>query len=703
LTQAQLFLNVPLMYLKGAGLARAALLGKELNIFTCFDLLQHYPFRYVDRSAIHTIRDLEISSSNYVQIKARLIAKNVVGLTGSRRLVILARDESGHIDLIWFKGINWLEKNLKLNTEYIIFGKPNTFNGALNIVHPEIELASEKSLSAFTRLQPVYSTTERLKKAGLDSKGLQKLIGQLTGDPSFSVPENVPEAILTNYQLAERTSSFVIIHAPTTPSALEAAIQRLKFEELFLLQIKLLRQKGQRREKSQGYIFNHIGPAFNEFYASRLPFRLTDAQKKVIREIRRDMLTGHQMNRLLQGDVGSGKTIVALLCMLIAIDNGYQTCLMAPTEILAIQHYNTLTTYLGSELVTVALLTGSVKGAGRRKVLQELGTGLIQILVGTHALLEPSVVFNRLGFAVIDEQHRFGVQQRATLWDKGTGLPHILIMTATPIPRTLAMTLYGDLDVSVIDSLPEGRKPVETRHYFENLRLKIFGFLAKQIAVGRQVYVVYPLIEESETLDLLHLTQGFELLERTFPKPAFQISIVHGKMQAAAKDFEMQRFVKGETQIMVATTVIEVGVNVPNATVMVIENAERFGLSTLHQLRGRVGRGTEQSYCILMTGEKISKEAKTRLETMVRTNDGFQIAEADLLIRGMGDLEGLRQSGAADLKIADLSKDQDLLNVARYAAEELLARDPSLIDEENLVLSTYFQSRAEAVAWDKIS
>lgn len=693
----------PLAYLKGLGPAKAELLGKELGLFNFQDLLGHYPFRYLDRTSWQKIGEIE-PDMPFVQVKARLVRKELFAGKGPRRLKAWVSDDTGVLELVWFQAVSFIDKSLRINENYIVFGKPGLFGDSLNMVHPELETQAEHQASLSAFMQPVYSSTERLKKAYLDSKGLQNLCKQVLSFPAFTIPENLPLYIRERFKLVSKETAVRNIHFPKNQTALREATSRLKFEELFFIQLKMLRIKKNRTFKSRGFLFPRVGDVFNNFYSNLLKFELTNAQKRVLKEIRHDCVSGHQMNRLLQGDVGSGKTIVALMSMLIALDNGFQACLMAPTEILARQHLNSITEAMGPAFTGIGLLTGSVKQSQVTLILKDLAEGKLRILIGTHSLIEDRVVFKNLGLVIIDEQHRFGVEQRARLWRKNTLPPHMLVMTATPIPRTLAMTLYGDLDISVIDELPAGRKPIQTLHFFESKRLRLVGFIKEQIALGRQVYIVYPLIEESATLDYLNLLQGFEQLERSFPKPGYQISIVHGKLKAANKEFEMQRFVSGETQIMVATTVIEVGVNIPNASVMVIESAERFGLSTLHQLRGRVGRGGEQSYCILMSGNKLSAESKLRLNTMVRTNDGFEIAETDLKLRGPGNLEGTQQSGVLDLKLADLVADQQILHDARTFVLEILEKDPSLALEENYLLNRFFNSKELAhISWEQIS
>lgn len=700
---ANLSFITPIEYLKGVGPQKADVIKKELLIFTIGDLLQYYPFRYIDRTKFHKIRQLQ-SDMIGAQILGRLVSLQEIGDKRAKRLVGQFRDETGTMELVWFQSIAWLKKGLKVGSAYIIYGKPAEFNGNISITHPEMELYSkgENKIGNMT-MQPVYSSTEKLKKFNLDTKGIQKLQQTALETIYNTLEESLPPYILEQHQLLDYKKAILAIHFPQNVNDLNAAIKRLKFEELFFIQLRLLRNKQLNTQKYKGHIFGQVGEKFNTFYSSKLPFPLTNAQKRVIKEIRLDTHTGAQMNRLVQGDVGSGKTVVALMSMLLAIDNGYQACMMAPTEILATQHYHGLKELLGEDICNVKLLTGSTSTKERRIIHQELEEGTLDILIGTHALIEDKVKFKNIGFVVIDEQHRFGVEQRAKLWRKNIIPPHMLVMTATPIPRTLAMTMYGDLDISVIDELPAGRKPIKTVHFFENQRLRVFGFMREEIAKGRQVYIVYPLIKESEKMDLLNLESGLESLQKEFPLPQYKISIVHGKMPVKDKDFEMQRFVKGETQIMVATTVIEVGVNVPNASVMVIENAERFGLSQLHQLRGRVGRGAEQSFCVLMSSNKLSKEGRTRLETMVQTNDGFEIAEVDLQLRGPGDISGTQQSGILEMKIADLAKDQQILSTARQLVIQIFKEDPNLALAKNELLVQYLHQRSPGISWDKIS
>ncbi|TDS08423.1 ATP-dependent DNA helicase RecG [Sphingobacterium paludis] len=700
---ADLSVITPIEYLKGVGPQKADVLKKELQVFTIGDLLQHYPFRYIDRTKFHKLREIHPDMVG-AQVLGRLTSLQEVGEKRARRLVGQFRDDTGSIELVWFQSITWLQKSLKVGAAYICYGKPSEFNGQISITHPEMELysAQEKKIGNLT-MQPVYSSTEKLKKFNLDSKGIQKLQQAALEIVFRSLRDTMPDYLLEKHRLMPYPQALLAIHFPQHVDELNAAIRRLKFEELFFIQLRLLRNKQLNTQKYRGHRFDQVGEKFNTFFNERLPFPLTNAQKRVVKEIRLDTNTGAQMNRLVQGDVGSGKTVVALMAMLLAIDNGYQACMMAPTEILAQQHYTGLSSLLGEDLCRVKLLTGSTPAKERRRIHQDLEDGSLDILIGTHALIEDKVKFKNIGFVVIDEQHRFGVEQRAKLWRKNAIPPHMLVMTATPIPRTLAMTMYGDLDISIIDELPAGRKPIKTVHFFENQRLRVFGFMRDEIAKGRQVYVVYPLIKESEKMDLLFLEAGLENLQREFPLPAYKISIVHGKMPVKDKDFEMQRFVKGETQIMVATTVIEVGVNVPNASVMIIENSERFGLSQLHQLRGRVGRGAEQSFCILMSGNKLSKEGRKRLETMVRTVDGFEIAEVDLQLRGPGDISGTQQSGILEMKIANLASDQAILTEARNSVIEIFKQDPSLTQEENKLLVSYLAQRGPNISWDKIS
>jgi ATP-dependent DNA helicase RecG len=700
---ADFSLETPIAYLKGVGPQRAELLSKELGISTFQDLLYHFPFRYIDRTRFYKVNEID-PVSNSVQVLGRLIKLTSVGEGRKRRLVGQLKDETGIVELIWFQSVQWLEKNLAVGSVYIVFGKASLFNNQLSISHPEMELYEARAKNKGNQhLQPVYSSTEKLKRLSLDSKGIQRLVLNLLDSIYQSIPESLPHYIREKYKLILLREALGAIHFPSDESALNLAVNRLKFDELFFLQLKILKTKAVNQQKFKGAQFLNVGDCFNNFYQNKLPFSLTNAQKRVLKEIRRDTVSGAQMNRLLQGDVGSGKTVVALMSMLLAVDNGYQACMMAPTEILARQHFQGIKELLGDGVCSIRILTGSTRQKERKEIHEYLLNGQLNILVGTHALLEDIVQFQKLGLAVIDEQHRFGVEQRAKLWRKSFIPPHMLVMTATPIPRTLAMTLYGDLDISVIDELPAGRKPINTVHLFESSRLRMFGLMRQEIEKGRQVYVVYPLIEESEKLDLLYLEAGIDTLTREFPRPKYQLSIVHGRLTPKEKESEMKRFVNGETQIMVATTVIEVGVNVPNASVMVIENSERFGLSQLHQLRGRVGRGAEQSYCILMSTNKLSREGKIRLDTMVRTTDGFEIAETDLQLRGPGDIGGTQQSGVLDLKLANLATDQQLLLAVRNEVITIFERDPELKNEENILLKSYLNQKTIGIAWEKIS
>ena len=688
-------------YLQGVGPQRATMLNKELNIFSLRDLLYYFPYKYVDRSRLYYIHEID-GNMPYIQLKGQILSFETMGEGRQRRLVAHFSDGTGVIDLVWFQGIKYLMGKYKAHEEYIVFGKPTVFNGRINVAHPDIDPAKDLSLSGMG-LQPYYNTTEKMKRSGLNSHAFGKLVANAFALLQGTMPETLSRKIMENHHLVSLDEALRNIHFPQNPEKLRKAQYRLKFEELFYIQLNILRYAKDRQRKFRGLYFERVGEIFNTFYSQNLPFQLTGAQKRVIKEIRKDMGSGRQMNRLLQGDVGSGKTLVALMSMLIALDNGYQACMMAPTEILAAQHYETVKQLLFGMGVRVELLMGSVKGKKRDEILKGLLTGEVQILVGTHAVLEDTVNFSSLGMVVIDEQHRFGVAQRAKLWAKNTNPPHVLVMTATPIPRTLAMTLYGDLDVSVIDELPPGRKPIQTIHQFDNRRPSLYAGIRKQIGEGRQIYIVYPLIKESEKMDIKNLEEGYEQICAEFPE--CNVCKVHGQMKPSEKDAEMQRFVNGEAQIMVATTVIEVGVNVPNASVMVIENAERFGLSQLHQLRGRVGRGADQSYCILVTSYKLAEETRKRLEIMVQTCDGFEIAEADLKLRGPGDLEGTQQSGVAfDLKIADIARDGQLLQYVREVASDILEKDPMGVLPENEVLWKQLQAlRKTNVNWAAIS
>ncbi|MCD8740708.1 ATP-dependent DNA helicase RecG [Mucilaginibacter roseus] len=696
--------ETPIEYLKGVGPARAEVLKKELAIFTYADLLRHFPYKYIDRTRFYKVKDIH-PEMPYVQVIVRLLRKEIIGEKRAKRLVVQAQDDTGQIELVWFQGVTWVEKSLRVGKAYIIFGKPGMFNGRPQMSHPEMEQYSPQAIKrqGNLTLQPAYNSTEKLKQFSLDSKGIQKLTTILIEEYARYLQENLPQYIINKYRLMDRREAYRQMHFPDDANKLNEAQHRLKFEELFFLQYKLLKNKLYRTQKFKGNIFDKVGHYFNGFYNDKLPFPLTNAQKRVLKEIRIDTQRGVQMNRLLQGDVGSGKTVVALMSILIAIDNGFQACMMAPTEILASQHYQTVKSLVGDDFVEVALLTGSTPKKQRKIIHERLLSGELKILIGTHALIEDAVQYKNLGFVVIDEQHRFGVEQRSKLWRKNVVPPHVLVMTATPIPRTLAMTMYGDLDVSVIDELPAGRKPIETVHFYESQRLRMFGMMREEIAKGRQIYVVYPLIKESEKLDLKNLEEGIETMRREFPLPKYQISIVHGKIPAAVKEEEMQRFINAQTQIMVATTVIEVGVNVPNASVMIIENAERFGLSQLHQLRGRVGRGAEQSYCILMSSNKLSNDGRIRLDTMVKTNNGFEISEIDLQLRGPGNIEGTQQSGVLDLKVANLATDQELLMQVRKCVEDIFEKDPQLTHPENQILHQASQSKNAGLSWDKIS
>ncbi|ADQ80521.1 ATP-dependent DNA helicase RecG [Paludibacter propionicigenes WB4] len=689
-------------FLPGVGPKKADLLNKELGIRSAEDLLRHYPYKYVDRSRFYYLHEIS-EDMPFIQVKGQIIRFEKVGEGPTQRLTAIFTDGRETIELVWFKGVKYVIDKYKTGVQYVVFGKPSPFNGRFNIVHPEIELVSQLPPPEQMGLQPFYNTSEKMKNSFLNSKMLQKIIFPVIQSIKPGIPDTLPAYLLQKFALMNLTESLVNVHFPKNANALNKARQRLKFEELFYIQLNILQQTKWRDQHFKGFVFGQIGHYFNTFFKDFLPFELTGAQKRVLREIRIDVASGRQMNRLLQGDVGSGKTLVALMAMLMAVDNGFQACIMAPTEILATQHFASLTEFLGDMGVSVALLTGSTRPKARVELHEKLRSGELNILIGTHALIEDTVQFSNLGLVVIDEQHRFGVEQRARLWRKNVQPPHILVMTATPIPRTLAMTLYGDLSVSVIDELPPGRKPIQTYHYYENKRQGLNQFIAKQVEAGRQIYIVYPLIQESEKIDLQNLETGYEYMREVFP--TYTISKVHGKLKPAEKDHEMQKFVTGQTQIMVATTVIEVGVNVPNASVMVIESAQRFGLSQLHQLRGRVGRGAEQSFCILLTDYKLASDTRKRMEIMVRTNDGFEISEADLKLRGPGDLEGTQQSGLPfDLKIANLAQDGKMLEIARNAAMEILEDDPQLIKTENRVLATQLRKmKTNTLNWGSIS
>jgi ATP-dependent DNA helicase RecG len=698
------FLETDIKYLPGVGPKRAELLNKELNIFTFYDLLYYFPYKHIDRTRFYKISELD-PDLPYVQVKGMIKGYYTEGYRAGKRLVADFGDDTGTIKLVWFKGSKWITGNYVPGVEYIVFGKPGVFNGMINIIHPEIEASGKVAERMSSALQAQYSTTEKLKNHFLTSKAVSKLMGNLFRQMTFTLPETLPAGIVSKYKLMGLHQSLQKIHFPSDPGELERARYRLKFEELFYIQLNLIRYKNKRLQKFKGFVFSSVGENFNNFYFNNLPFSLTDAQKKVMKEIRKDLGSGKQMNRLLQGDVGSGKTLVALMSMLIAIDNGYQTCIMAPTEILAGQHYETILKMLEGINVKIRLLTGSSKRSLRKDISESLLDKSLNILIGTHALIEENVKFANLGLVIIDEQHRFGVEQRARLWEKSLNPPHVLVMTATPIPRTLAMTLYGDLDVSVINELPPGRVPIKTMHFFDSERNKVFGFLRRQIAEGRQIYIVYPLIKESETMDYKDLEDGWDTISREFQPPKYCISVVHGRMTPAIKEESMRLFRDGYAHILIATTVIEVGVDIPNATVMVIESAERFGLSQLHQLRGRVGRGADQSYCILMSSQKLSKEAARRIEVMISTNDGFEIAETDLQLRGPGDIEGTMQSGIPfDLKISDLSKDGQLIEYVRNIAEDILNKDPLLEQNQNLILSAGLKGLfSKRQSWSNIS
>jgi ATP-dependent DNA helicase RecG len=698
------FLDTNITYLQGVGPKRAELLNKELSIFTFRDLLYYFPYKYIDRTRFYKIAELD-PDLPFVQIRGIIKGYTTEGHGNSKRLIADFQDDTGTIKLVWFKGGKWITGSFSPGVEFIVFGKPGVFNGIINIIHPEIEAADKMAERLNSALQAQYSTTEKLKNQFVSSKTISKLLGNMLKQIKVRLPETLPGYVVTQYKLMELHEALHKIHFPANPDELEKARHRLKFEELFYIQLNLLRFKSKRNLKLRGFVFSIVGDNFNNFYFKNLTFNLKDAQKRVMKEIRKDLGSGKQMNRLLQGDVGSGKTLVALMSMLIAIDNGYQTCIMAPTEILANQHYQSITKLLEGIDIKIRLLTGSSKKSSRKSIAESLLDRSLNILIGTHALLEENVQFANLGLVIIDEQHRFGVAQRARLWQKNLNPPHILVMTATPIPRTLAMTLYGDLDVSVIDELPPGRVPIKTMHFTDSERNKVFGFIRNQIAQQRQIYIVYPLIKESETMDYKDLEDGWDTISRSFPAPKYCISIVHGKMTPSNKETSMKLFKDGVAHILIATTVIEVGVDIPNATVMVIESAERFGLSQLHQLRGRVGRGADQSYCILMSSDKLSREAAKRIEVMINTSDGFEIAETDLQLRGPGDIEGTLQSGIPfDLKIADLGKDGQLIEYVRHIAEEIINLDPILENDQNLIFRSELKRLfSQRQSWSNIS
>ncbi len=697
-----MFLSTPIEYLKGIGPARGELLKKELQIFTFNDLLFHFPYRHIDRSKVYKVKDLR-PDMPYVQVKGCLYNLRTLGTKGGQRLVAELKDDTGTLELVWFQGHKWIKESIKANKEYLVFGKPNEFNGTINIVHPNLDDPEDAAIKKYLHIMPMYNCTEKMKARGVDSKTIMKWVNTLLLNPAFDIEESLSENIKASNGLMDRKAALFTIHFPANPAELAKASHRLKFEEFFFIQLKLLRYKVKRHQLFNGIKLENIGELFNTFYHSCLPFELTNAQKRVIKEIRADVKRGIQMNRLVQGDVGSGKTVVALMSMLMTIDNGYQACMMAPTEILATQHFETIHQLTKTLPVKVQLLMGSTPAREKKKIYLQLENGEIDLLIGTHALIENKVNFKNLGMAIVDEQHRFGVEQRARLWQKNTYPPHVLVMTATPIPRTLAMTLYGDLDTSVIDELPAGRKPIQTLMRYDSSRLAVYGFMKNEIQKGRQIYIVYPLIEESEKLDYKNLVEGYEIICKEFPEPTYNVSILHGRLKTAEKEFEMNRFIRGETNIMVATTVIEVGVNVPNASVMIVESAQKFGLSQLHQLRGRVGRGADQSYCILMSDIKKSAEAKQRLNTMVETTDGFKIAEADLKLRGPGELEGTAQSGILDLKIGDLAKDTAILALARTVAEEVLSKDPEFKLAENRAMAKFDALYRKTAKWGRIS
>ncbi len=695
-------LQTKIEYLKGVGPKRAELLNKELGVYTFQDLLDYFPFRYIDRSQIHKVNQIT-DDTVYYQLVGTVSNMQSFGAPRVTRITATFTDDTGSIELVWFKGLKWIKNRFIPGKKYLIFGRASIFNNRFNFTHPDVEDYDPNDAVVGEALQGVYNTTEKMKNAGLGTKQLAKIIKTCVLQVWNMIPEVLPESLILHDKLMTRREAYYKIHLPSNSRDIQLSTMRLKYEEHFFFQLRLLIHKKDRQINTRSVVFQQVGDYFNTFYKEHLPFPLTNAQKRVIKEIRADLKSGHQMNRLLQGDVGSGKTIVALMIMLLALDNGYQAALMAPTEILATQHLETLRAQLEGMNVHFALLTGSTKSSERKQILADLASGDLQIIIGTHALIEDTVVFKNLGLCIIDEQHRFGVAQRASFWDKTSFPPHTLVMTATPIPRTLAMTQYGDLDVSKIDELPPGRKPVKTVHVFQEQRLAIIGFMKKQIAEGHQIYVVYPLIKESEKMDLINLQEGFEAMIRDFPEPDYHISMVHGQMKAEDKDWEMQRFVRGETHIMIATTVIEVGVNVPNASVMIIENANRFGLSQLHQLRGRVGRGAEQSYCVLITDHKITGEGKKRMETMVRTNDGFEIAEADLQLRGPGETQGTRQSGMIEMKIGDFQYDEPIIRHTRKMANLLLDADPTLSKPEHYATKQYFTQQFERdFDWSRI-
>lgn len=696
-------LSSPIEYLKGVGPQRADLLKKELNIFSFNDLLNHFPYRHIDKTKVNLVSEIT-PQTEYIQVAGVLVSFEIVGQKKGRRAVGQFKDKSGFLELTWFQGLSWIQKTLRVGESYLVYGRTSFYQGRPQIIHPEIELLTEGKQDGKNYLEPIYPTTEKLKTKGLGGRQIAKLTKTLIDLlHAKDIPENLPENILSQLKLNDRFDSYRQIHFPQNVAKYDQSVKRLKFEELFYAQLSTIMLRNNRHRFSKGVVFDKVGDLFNSFYKKYLPFELTEAQKRVIKEIRLDTGKGKQMNRLLQGDVGSGKTIVAVMVMLLAVDNGYQCCLMAPTEILAQQHFNTISKLLEKLPVSVKLLTGSTKTALRKKILQELSEGELNILVGTHAVIEESVQFKRLGLVIIDEQHRFGVEQRARLWEKASPAPHILVMTATPIPRTLAMTAYGDLDYSVIDELPPGRQPIVTVHRYESNRSRVMDFLRAEIDKGRQAYIIFPLIEESAKMDYENLMKGYENVKAYFPEPKYWISMVHGRQPAQQKETNMRRFVDGDTHIMVSTTVIEVGVDVPNATVMIIESAEKFGLSQLHQLRGRVGRGAEKSYCIFLTNIQLSNDAKERIKTMTSTNNGFIIAEKDLELRGPGDIEGTRQSGMLNFKLASIVKDRQLLEAAKSMATEILEKDPDIVSAENLQIKKYLQQQKGKRIWSIIS
>ena len=697
------FLHTPIDYLKGVGPNRSKLFKKELKIFTYQDLLSFFPYRYVDKTKYHKIDEINNTKSE-IQLIGKIVDLYESGSPRKRRLMAKLKDDTGFIELVWFKSHKWIKESLILNKNYIIYGKPNMFNGIYNIPHPELELYKKENLKYRSSLDPVYPSTENLIKRGITNKVIRDIVKELLLKTKSKFVESLPKYIIKEYKLLDKNSAIINIHLPKSNQFLSKAIKRLKFEELFYLQLQLIKKNISRKEKIKGFRFKKVGNTFNSFYNNHLNFSLTNAQKRVLKEIRRDLGSNAQMNRLLQGDVGSGKTIIAFMTTLIAIDNNFQACIMAPTEILSVQHYNNFKKICKLLNISIQILTGSTKALEKRKIYDELENGELQILIGTHALIQDKVKFKNLGIAIIDEQHKFGVAQRSKLWKKNTLPPHILIMTATPIPRTLAMSVYGDLDISVIDELPPGRKNIITVHRKENSRLKVIHFLREEISKGRQAYIVYPLIKESEKMDYKDLLDGYDSLSRDFPLPEYQISMVHGKMKPEDKDYEMERFISGTTNILVSTTVIEVGVDIPNASVMIIESAERFGLSQLHQLRGRVGRGTHKSYCILMSGNKTTNDSKIRINTMVKSNDGFEIAEKDLEIRGPGNLMGTQQSGIIPLKIANLVSDKNMISTIRDYVKKILATDQNLTKKENTtILNTYKHLNKNNNIWNYIS